>query len=558
MATQTIEFRSPPSQTVTAKLFAVGSDTQVDSQSATEATNRKGTYAAAYTDVAAGEYELIAFVGAVPVARWFVTLTLATTTFQVYDKAKTELIATNAVNAASLAADAVTEIQSGLATPTNITAATGITLAAVTHTGAVIPTVTTVTNGLDAAGVRTAIGLTVANLDTQLADLPTVAEFEARTIVSADYFVVGDYTAPPSASTISSQVASDLATAHGVGAWTTATGFSTLSQADIRTAVGLTTANLDTQIGNIQSDTNDIQTRLPAALESGRIAAALDSAARVKLDGTQPDYAPLLASGYIAPANSDITAIKVKTDNLPSDPADQSLVIAATDAVMGRLGAPAGASMSADIAAVKTDTGNLVSRITANLFSGITYLSRWLGALAGKTADTTTRTEINATTAGAGYNETTDSLEAQKDSGGGGGGDATLAKQEEILAALQGVEAIQVASPNVQGNLVLTQGDDYDGVANPKASWTVTTDYTTGWTVRLTIRDVDDTVIYTTTGNVVSSTVVAVAIAAPTGLTMTGCPGQWQGKFDVELTHSSGKKKTIALGTCYINEDQTR
>jgi hypothetical protein len=141
---------------------------------------------------------------------------------------------------------------------------------------------------------------------------------------------------------------------------------------------------------------------------------------------------------------------------------------------------------------------------------------------------------------------------------GGGGGDATLAKQTEILAAIQGSEVIQVASPNVSGNLVLTQGDDYDGVANPKASWTVTTDYTSGWTVRLTIRSATDAVIYTATGSVVSSTVVAVTIAAPTGLTMTGCPGQWQGKFDVELTHSSGKKKTIALGTCYINEDQTR
>jgi hypothetical protein len=141
---------------------------------------------------------------------------------------------------------------------------------------------------------------------------------------------------------------------------------------------------------------------------------------------------------------------------------------------------------------------------------------------------------------------------------GGGGGDATLAKQTEILAAIQGSEVIQVASPNVSGNLVLTQGDDYDGVANPKASWTVTTDYTSGWTVRLTIRSAADAVIYTNTGSVVSSTVVAVTIAAPTGLTMTGCPGQWQGKFDVELTHSSGKKKTIALGTCYINEDQTR
>jgi len=86
MATQTVEFRSPPSQTVTAKLFAVGSDTQVASVSTTEATNRKGTYSAAYTDVAAGEYELIAFVGAVSVARWFVTLTLTTATFQARDK----------------------------------------------------------------------------------------------------------------------------------------------------------------------------------------------------------------------------------------------------------------------------------------------------------------------------------------------------------------------------------------------------------------------------------------------------------------------------------------
>jgi hypothetical protein len=86
MATQTVEFRSPPSQTITAELFAVGSDTQVASVSSTEATNRKGTYSAAYTDVAAGEYELIALVGAVPVARWFVTLTLTTATFQAYDR----------------------------------------------------------------------------------------------------------------------------------------------------------------------------------------------------------------------------------------------------------------------------------------------------------------------------------------------------------------------------------------------------------------------------------------------------------------------------------------
>lgn len=39
-----------------------------------------------------------------------------------------------------------------------------------------------------------------------------------------------------------------------------------LSQANVRTAVGLASADLDTQLSGIQSDTNDIQGRLPAAL----------------------------------------------------------------------------------------------------------------------------------------------------------------------------------------------------------------------------------------------------------------------------------------------------
>ena len=43
-------------------------------------------------------------------------------------------------------------------------------------------------NNLSAANVRTAVGLASANLDTQLADLPTVSEFNARTMPTADYF----------------------------------------------------------------------------------------------------------------------------------------------------------------------------------------------------------------------------------------------------------------------------------------------------------------------------------------------------------------------------------
>ena len=84
------------------------------------------------------------------------------------------------------------------------------------------------------------------------------------------------------------------------------------------------------------------------------------------------------------------------------------------NAVLTRLGTPAGADVSTDIAAVKTDTGNLVARITATLFTGITSVAEWLGALAGKqAANSTARTEIRATGAGSGtFDETADSLEA--------------------------------------------------------------------------------------------------------------------------------------------------
>ena len=140
MATQTVEFSAPPEQTITVRLFAAGSDTVVQTASeVTEATNRDGVYSATFTDAAAGLYLLIATnAGGTPLAQWWVDLTLTTATFQAYEMP-------------------VSVMQSGLST-------------------------------LDAAGVRSAVGLASANLDTQLSDLPTVAEFEARTLVAAAYF----------------------------------------------------------------------------------------------------------------------------------------------------------------------------------------------------------------------------------------------------------------------------------------------------------------------------------------------------------------------------------
>ena len=86
MATQTVEFRAAPGLSLTVRLFAIGSDTIVQTASScTEATNRKGTYAAVFTDPGAAEFELVAFSSTTPVCRWFVTLTLTTATFQAYE-----------------------------------------------------------------------------------------------------------------------------------------------------------------------------------------------------------------------------------------------------------------------------------------------------------------------------------------------------------------------------------------------------------------------------------------------------------------------------------------
>lgn len=113
-------------------------------------------------------------------------------------------VATDAIDADALAADAVTEIQSGLST-------------------------------LNAAGVRTAVGLATANLDTQLSGIDT--DVLTRLATSG-------YTAP-------------------------------LSAAGTRTAVGLASANLDTQLGAIDdfvdTEVGAIKTvtdRLDTALEA--------------------------------------------------------------------------------------------------------------------------------------------------------------------------------------------------------------------------------------------------------------------------------------------------
>jgi hypothetical protein len=137
---------------------------------------------------------------------------------------------------------------------------------------------------------------------------------------------------------------------------------------------------LDTEIGDILADTNEMQGDL---VNGGRLDLLIDAIKAVldKLDTAMEldvavyrftanalEQAP---TGGSAPTveqirteidsnSTQLAAITAKTTNLPTDPADESLIIAATDAIMTRLGAPAGASVSADIAAITSNLGTIV------------------------------------------------------------------------------------------------------------------------------------------------------------------------------------------------------
>lgn len=132
------------------------------------------------------------------------------------------------------------------------------------------------------------------------------------------------------------------------------------------------------------------------------------------------DSAWATATGFSTHAAADVWTVGTRTLTSAANITSTGGTTAPqTGDSFARLGAPAGASVSADVAAVKTDTGNLVTRITSTLFSGITSLAEWLGLLAGKqTGDATARTELRATGAGSGtFDETRESLEALRDQG---------------------------------------------------------------------------------------------------------------------------------------------
>lgn len=138
------------------------------------------------------------------------------------------------------------------------------------------------------------------------------------------------------------------------------------------------------------------------------------------------------------------------------------------------------------------------------------------------------------------------------------GGDPVTAADIVDEIENRGITTVAVQSGVTSSTtLELVQGDTYDGTGKPLLAFTVTKDYTSGWSATLTIRDEDDAVVASYSGTVASATSITFSATAPTGLTMSGCPGSWKGKFDVQLSKNSSRD-TITRGACYVYEDQTR
>lgn len=264
-----------------------------------------------------------------------------------------------------------------LATASDLATVDTVVDAILVDTGTTIPSQITALNNLDAAGVRSAVGLASADLDTQLGDIPTVSEFEARTLVASAYFdpvsdavanvtLVGTCTTntdmrgtdnaaaasslaitnssvntiktvtnnlPDSGALTSLATASDLATVDTVvdailidtGTTIPAqiTGLNDIDAAGVRSAVGLASANLDTQIADLPT-VAEFEARTIAA--SAYFDPASDVVANVTLvdtTTTNTDMRGTDSANTVAPANSDITAIKTKTDQFVFTVANQ-------------------------------------------------------------------------------------------------------------------------------------------------------------------------------------------------------------------------------------------
>lgn len=162
----------------------------------------------------------------------------------------------------------------------------------------------------------------------------------ASGVIAAASFAANALDAVWSTATRLLTAGTNIVLAKGTGV----TGFNDLDAAGIRSATGLASANLDTQLSGINSKT----TNLPSDPADASDIAGSFSTVNSTLE---------TIAAYI---DTEVAAIKAKTDNLPSDPADASDIAASFTSLASTLSTIAG-YIDTEVAAIKAKTDNLPS-----------------------------------------------------------------------------------------------------------------------------------------------------------------------------------------------------
>lgn len=306
--------------------------------------------------------------------------------------------ASGAINAAAIAADAITaaKIADGAidaatfaasAITATVIASDAITAAKIAD-GA-IDAATFAAGAINAAAIATD-AITAAKI---AADAIGAAEI-ADGAIDAATFASGAITAAAIATDAigAAELAADAVTEIQ-------SGLSTLTAAGIRTAVGLASANLDTQLTAHQSDLDDIQTRIPAALVSGRIDASVGAMASGVVTATaiasDAITAAKIADGAIDAATfaaSAITATVLAADAITA----AKIADGAIDAATFASGAITAAAIAADAIGSSELASTAVDEIVDAVWDELTSGHSTSGTTGKKLADLSTGSGLDA------------------------------------------------------------------------------------------------------------------------------------------------------------------
>jgi hypothetical protein len=156
-------------------------------------------------------------------------------------------------------------------------------------------------SGLDAAGVRAAIGLASANLDTQLSAIDDLVDTEVAAIKTDTAAILID----------TNELQTDWVNGGRLDLILDTAAAGSLDAAGVRAAVGLASANLDTQLADLPTNA-ELTTALGTADDAVLAAVAASDA---KLD-TIDNFLDTEVAAILAAVDTETAAIKAKTDSL--------------------------------------------------------------------------------------------------------------------------------------------------------------------------------------------------------------------------------------------------